>query len=103
MSKKSKKKASEARKVQKRKRKAAAQAQYDAWRDQGQNKKSKRAQKHNQTAKTVRAHRHRVRTPARKVTLAKKDGTTFQLTEKQYRNTMSLRQYLRHMKRHPND
>lgn len=56
MSAKSKKKKAAARKSEKAKRKAAQRALYAAYRDAGQNKKSKRFQKKNGPSVTIKKH-----------------------------------------------
>lgn len=96
MSKASRKRKKSARDAMKKKKKQAAKAMYEAWRDQGLNTKSKRAQRNKILARKVRPFRNRKRThPTVEVDSQENPGKTYTLTQKQYRNTLTLEKYLR--------
>lgn len=72
----------------KRNKKAAMKAQYAAWRDSGENSKRSRIEK-SKAAKPIRKFRQRKR--------SKRMSPIPGLTQKQYRNTLSLKQLMRHV------
>lgn len=79
---------------QKMDRKRAQKAQYEAWRDAGTNSKRASIRK-SKARRGIRVDRHRKRAKVM-VDLPK---TGQQLTQKQFRNTMNLRTFLRSITR----
>lgn len=91
MGKKSRKQKKNSRDVAKRQRRAANQAKYAAWRDQGVNQKSRRVKikAKNKRKNQKKAKRIRSKTMS---AVPKKDGTF--MTQRQAKNQMSWKQFM---------